>query len=380
MKTFKAFFKSAPTFAGIGIAVAFLLIFFIVWLTAYDGVTDRVDKLKVGIINNDPAFESNLLTDQMPFTTTSFSSFEKGKEEINNRKVQMLIVIPENFTAAIATDEGSIQYYINQAVPSLTKQTMENAANQINEQINGHVFELKKEQLSNVPETMMKSGMESLSLQSVRPEIIKLNETEGFAANMIPLLIILASFVGSMLLSLNLLTVTQKLTLTFNKWSILFSRLLIQLIVSIALAILSVSLLVLFGFEIHVSIIEILLFQTFVYLSFLCMTQMFTVLFGIAGMLLNIISFSIQLVTAGVLVPRSLLSETYQFYSNIFPATYGASGYFSIIYGGMNLAAEMKILIFIVLITFAITAMKVLFVREKKEVALNEVSNAENPV
>ena len=46
--------------------------------------------------------------------------------------------------------------------------------------------------------------------------------------------------------------------------------------------------------------------------SFLSVTQMFIVLFGPAGMVFNIISLSIQLVTFGVIVPKALLSNFYQ--------------------------------------------------------------------
>ncbi|MGG4043143.1 hypothetical protein [Bacillus smithii] len=51
MKTLKGFFKHSETFIGILTAFVFLLIFFCVWMTAYDGVTDRVNQLKVGLVN-----------------------------------------------------------------------------------------------------------------------------------------------------------------------------------------------------------------------------------------------------------------------------------------------------------------------------------------
>ena len=51
MKTLKISLNS-PTFIGIATAFAFLLIFF-VWMTAYDGVTDRVNQLKIGLVNED---------------------------------------------------------------------------------------------------------------------------------------------------------------------------------------------------------------------------------------------------------------------------------------------------------------------------------------
>ena len=68
--------------------------------------------------------------------------------------------------------------------------------------------------------------------------------------------------------------------------------------------------------------------------SFLSVTQMFIVLFGPAGMMFNIISLSVQLVTCGVIVPKALLSNFYQTVGSLFPGTYVADGYQTIIFGG----------------------------------------------
>ncbi|MFC6334192.1 YhgE/Pip domain-containing protein [Paenibacillus septentrionalis] len=364
MKTFKAFFKFNLTYVGIGIAFAFLLIFFTVWLTAYHGVTDRIDQLKVGIVNDDITFHTVMLTDQLPFTMVTMDQASAGVEKLNKRELDMLIVVPRDFTEHLATSTAIIEFYINQAGPALSKQVMESTANEIVYKINEQAFTMKKEQLTSAPEPFLRDGVQALSLEGVQSKIIKLNHTEGFAASMIPLLVVLASFVGSMLMSLNLFQATKQLAESYSKWSILFTRFVIQFVVSVLLSALTMSLLLLFGFKLHVSLWEGFVFQVFVYLSFLCLTQMFTVLFGMAGMLLNIVSLSIQLVTAGVIVPRALLSDFYQLLSLLFPATYGASGYFSIIYGGMNVAGEIKILTCIIVITFGATLLKVALSRE----------------
>ncbi|GIP18319.1 hypothetical protein J40TS1_39610 [Paenibacillus montaniterrae] len=371
MNTFKSFFKSNLTFVGIGVAFTFLLIFFTVWLTAYDGVTDRMNNLKVGVVNDDASFNSSLLTESLPFTTTTIAQQSDGTEQLNKRELDMLIVVPQSFTEDIAANTAVMTYYINQASPSLSKQIMENAAKEATAKINEQVFAMKKEQVINAPEAYIKDGVQSLSMQGVQPEIIKLNQTEGFAASMIPLLVVLASFVGSMLMSMNLFQASQKLAPFHNKWSILFSRFLIQFIVSVLLSALTISLLLLFKFELHVSVWEGFMFQVLVYLAFLCLTQMFTVVFGLAGMLFNIVSLSIQLVTAGVIVPRALLSDFYQSLSNIFPATYGASGYFSIIYGGTNVTGEMKMLAAIILITFSVTVLRAALSKSKEKMTVS---------
>lgn len=89
-----------------------------------------------------------------------------------------------------------------------------------------------------------------------------------------------------------------------------------------------------FNVKLNTSLFETWIFQTLVFFSFLSVTQMFIVLFGPAGMMFNIISLSVQLVTCGVIVPKALLSHFYQTVGSLFPGTYVADGYQTIIFGG----------------------------------------------
>ena len=64
---------------------------------------------------------------------------------------------------------------------------------------------------------------------------------------------------------------------------------------------------------------------------------MVVTVFGDAGMIFNIISLSLQLVSLGVIVPHEMLSKTYQTISELFPAIYAGNGYYTIIFGGVSL-------------------------------------------
>jgi len=88
-----------------------------------------------------------------------------------------------------------------------------------------------------------------------------------------------------------------------------------------------------------------------VFFSFLSLTQMFIAVFGNAGMIFNIISLSLQLVNSGVIVPHKMLSKTYQTIGELFPATYAANGYYTIIFGGVSLEKNIISLLVIILVT-----------------------------
>lgn len=79
--------------------------------------------------------------------------------------------------------------------------------------------------------------------------------------------------------------------------------------------------------------------------------------FGNAGMIFNIISLSLQLVSSDVIVPHEMLSKTYQTISELFPATYVANGYYTIIFGGVSLERNIISLLVIVLVTQSVAVM-----------------------
>ncbi|PHE71205.1 hypothetical protein COF47_24630 [Bacillus wiedmannii] len=91
--------------------------------------------------------------------------------------------------------------------------------------------------------------------------------------------------------------------------------------------------------------------MTIVFFAFLSLTQMFITVFGNAGMIFNIISLSLQLVSSGVIVLHEMLSKTYETIGELFPATYAANGYYTIIFWGVSLGKNIISLLVIILVT-----------------------------
>jgi len=380
MKTFRDFFRHRETYIGIATAFAFLLIFFCVWMTAYDGVTDRVDHLKVGLVNNDTQMGNNIsknLEKNLPFKVKAYNSLTSAKGDMNKRDLDMVINIPANFSSSLKENNNTeIKYFINQANSSLTKQIMSGATKDITQTINKGVYTYKQELiLSNLSTGLSTSlpseelaqklsknitnVLNSLTIDPVQSSVKKTNNTEGFAATMLPLLIVLASWVGAMIMSLNLNGVSMQLKKTHGKWSIFFTRQFINIGASIILAFVTLLFMYAFNIKLNTNLFETWVFQTLVFFSFLCLTQMFVVLFGPAGMVFNIVSLSMQLVTFGVIVPKTMLSNFYQTVGSYFPATYVADGYYTVIFGGTSLSHDMSILLLVSLVTVCIAIGKV---------------------
>lgn len=195
----------------------------------------------------------------------------------------MVIQIPANFSSLLKENNTTeINYFINQANSSLAKQIMEGAAKDITQTVNKNVYAYKQKlissNLSNELSTVMPSeelvqklsenitkAVSSLNIDSVQSSIEKTNNTDGFAATMIPFLIVLASWVGAMLMSLNLNIVATILKNTHGKWSIFLSRQVINIVVSVILAIITLLLMTVFNVKLNTSLFETWIFQTLVF-------------------------------------------------------------------------------------------------------------------
>lgn len=370
MKLLKSFFKQKETLLGISAAIAFQLIFVIVWLTGYDGIYERTDQFTIGIVNEDSELGRKItseLIDNNLFEVTMFEELLQAKQELDEKNIHMLIHLPDKMSERLQANENAhIDYYINQSVPTLTKQMMETTANKLNEQVNLQVNDIINTQLATSIPQMIKAEStnediaEKVATQAVKmlqenshttplkENVTKTNDKEGFVLTMVPLLIVLASYIGAMLISQHLQFSEAKLKNKYNQLSLFTGRQIINILVAIAISLLTVCLMYLFNIEFDYSFFALWGFQTILMFSFLALSQVFVMLFGNFGMIFNIALTATQLVSSGAIVPRELLSSFYKGIGSILPATYGVNSYFSLIYGGGNLALNIKYLCIII--------------------------------
>lgn len=366
MKLLKSFFKQRETLLGISAAIAFQLIFVTVWLTGYDGIDKRTDQFTIGIVNEDSVLGEKITSELKGnnlFQVKMFKKLSQAKQELDERNINMLIHLPNKMAEQLQANENAhIDYYINQSVPTLTKQMMEKTANKLNEQVNLQVSETINTQLAaaipqkiaaestneeiveKVASQAVKMMQENSHTTPVKENVIKTNDKEGFVFAIVPLLIVLASYIGAMLISQHLQLSAAKLKSEYNRSALFIGRQIINILVAISISLLTVCLMYLFNIEIDHNFFALWGFQAILMFSFLALSQVFIMLFGNLGMIFNIALTATQLVCSGAMVPRELLPSFYQGLGSILPATYGVNRYFSLIYGGGNLASDMKYL------------------------------------
>ncbi|WP_100405567.1 YhgE/Pip domain-containing protein [Bacillus solitudinis] len=397
MKAIKLFLKLPTAYVGIMTAFAFQLIFFSVWMTAYDGVSERTNQLQIALVNEDEQIGTRVsesVEQELPFKLQTFSSLDQANEAMNNRNVDMVVHIPKDFSQQMQSDATpSINYYINQANATIAKQTMEGVSKELTGKVNESLYLYKQENMMPILNERIKQAVpmedtalqishameeviQSMSVTVVDGQLEKTNHVEGFAATMVPMMIVLSSFVGAMIMSLQLHGSAVVVAKQCSKASVFIARQLINGSVSVILALITLGFLGLFQMETQTSFFESWLFQALSFFSFLSLTQMFIILFGNGGMLFNILSLSLQLVTSGVIVPRAILSEFYQSLGSWFPATYVSDGYYTIIFGGGALGKDMLILLLMIVSTIGIAALRVAIARKAQVQAQAQVQSA----
>ncbi|MBG9758089.1 YhgE/Pip domain-containing protein [Lysinibacillus sp. fkY74-1] len=382
MKGLQTLLSVRETYIGIVAAIAFQLIFFTIWMTAYDGVNERADELSIGFVVEDTGMGQQIvkdMEDNIPFTVKKYSSLKQAEHALNERQINMIMQIPANFTNQLQTGEkAEIIYSINQANASMAKNMMDSVAKQLTEEMNRMLYPLQQnqaievfsQQFAQLPfeqntsqqiNASVHTTMMSIKDHAVDATILKTNDVKGFAANFIPLMVIISSFVGAMVMIMQHQQAAQKVQSILSKWQLFFARQLLNVGVALTLPFLTIGLMHLFTISSNESFLSIYLFQSVMFLAFLCLAQVFVILFGNIGMVFNICALSLQLVTSGVLVPKTMLSEGYKQIAAMLPASYGADGYYTIIFGGSadNLLQNSSSLGIIILVTLTIATVTV---------------------
>lgn len=388
MDGLKTLFRIRETYIGIVATIAFQLIFFSVWMTAYDGVNDRTENLKIGLISEDVVLGQELtegIKESLPFATEIFTSIKEAEIQLDQRNIHMLIHIPADFTTQVQNlEEATIVYSINQANASLVKSMMESTAKQITDEVNQNVFNLQQDgtikafsqqftqipleqDLATIVQETVSSTITNLDSHAISSTIIKTNDVDAFAANFVPLMVIISSFVGAMVMIMQHQQAAEIVQTTVSKWSLFLGRQLINIGVAFTLPFLTIGLMHLFSITSEKSFLTIYLFQSLMFFAFLSLAQVFVIVFGNLGMVFNICALSLQLVTSGVLVPKEMLSDFYSKLATLLPATYGADGYYTIIFGGSteSLRDNSSSLGIIIAVTLAISIAVVALKRTK---------------
>ncbi|MEW9701240.1 YhgE/Pip domain-containing protein [Paenibacillus sp. SI8] len=366
-----AFLAPATTKVGIITAVMFQLLFSIIWMTGYSGVSDNTKNLKIAIVNEDQGMGSKVVDNlkaNLPFHTEVIPTNEQAQTMLNEREVQMVVHISADFSKQLQTPGQTvpITYTINESNPSMTKSIMQAVAGNVTATVNKEAMaagtsavltqmnpKLPVEQAQQIAQGL--AGKVTSDIQST-------NKVKDTPNQMLPMMLVLASIVGTMIMGMNFSVTSNLIGASLSKGQKLAARLIITVIASAVIGVIGATMVVALGGHVEKGYLALWAFQSLFLLTFALVAQMFLTLFGNAGMLFNIAMLSLQLVSSGAIVPRELLSNFYHTLSSVFPATYAVNGLMDILFGGPAVGKEVGYLFLIagiaVIIDMFVVALK----------------------
>ncbi|QAY66876.1 YhgE/Pip domain-containing protein [Paenibacillus protaetiae] len=359
----KAFMSKPTTMVGIITALMFQIIFSVIWMTAYDGVTDRAKQLHIAVVNEDKQFGTQIadkLVKELPFKMVGLTDLEQAKSELNNRDLQMIVYLPEGFTqqASAADGKAAIQYWVNESNPAMIKSIMTGVADQITAEVNKQAVAVGVQSAlsSTIQNTDQAASAGNALSERVTSELHSMNVVQGMNNQMVPMMMVLASFVGAMIMGMNLEQSTMMVRAQAGRWQIFGVKAVLNIVSAVVVSLVGVSFVTILGGQIdHSQFFQMWMFQGLFLLVFMFVSQMFLSLIGMPGMLFNIMLLSAQLVSSGAIVPRELLSGFYSDLGTLLPATYAVEGIMNVLFGGSSIGGEAGALAVIMAVAVAVT-------------------------
>ncbi len=374
MNSFLTFLKKPTTITGIVIAIVFQLVFGLVWMSGYSGVSDRFNQLNVGIValdqNSGPTIAEQLQKN-LPFKTELIPDETDARTKLDTRALHMLVIIPMDFTEQLRSGQhpAGLQFVYNESNPSMIRTIMKNAANTITTMINAQATLMSAQSIL----TQLKMPKEQIDpiavgmAQRVAADETSIHPVKDVSNQMIPMMMVLASYVGAMIMGMNIqISVNTLQAQGTSKWTLLINRSILNIVSALIITLIGAATVMAMDGAFTQGFLTFWLFEAFFMWVFMLMAQWFLIAFGNAGMLFNIIALSVQLVTSGAIIPRELINTAYHNISNVMPATYAVQGLMNVLYGGPSISEASTMLLAITGTLIVLTIVVVAIPRGKK--------------
>lgn len=368
MQALKQVISQKTTRMGLLAALMFQLIFGVVWMTGYEEVTDNVNNLKIAVVNEDQGMGQQIaagLGSSLPVGVEKIDTMESAMESLEQRDVHMVVQIPSDFSKKLQTpgEKATLQYTLNEANPAMVKSVMTGIVAKVTENVNkqavGASVQAALTQVKvPVPQAQ---GMAAGLSERVVSDVVTVHPISSFAHQMVPMMIVLASFVGSMVMSMMVNQSMDTLRGVVCKWRRFAVWSMINVVAALLVGLFGTSVVLMLG-DLSVDFISLWGFQVLSLLTFMFVSQVFVLLFGQPGMVFNIILLSVQLVTSGTMVPRAMLSDFYYGLSQYLPATYVAEGLVNLLFADAGISSQATNL-GLILLTAAVLAVLAVAVR-----------------
>lgn len=374
---FKQFLLSKGVIGAFIVVLFYGLLMVGIYFSGYKAVPDKIDRLPVAIVNQDSNSQAlqNQLKDNLPFKHVKTNlSLNDAKKQLNDRKIYLIINIPNKFSDNLANlghdEQAQLKFYINYANPMTAVSAMETVTNRIGNQVQKNILLQQgkailsasaAKQLEQTTTAAIKATPEAKAAilekadatkktvandinntydqvkNSYTYSIVKMHRVpKGMNHSMAPFFLTLSFYIGSMIAAMLIVTSYKTFAQTIGKWrAYLSTQIAIVLIALIAP-------LFIVGLSRYINHFDTATYwglwwnhalELFTALNF---NLIFSLMLGQLGIMINMPFMLTQVVSGAGLIPQTILPEFFKGLSYISPCYYAIKGNFNILYGGPN--------------------------------------------
>ncbi|MBP2000662.1 hypothetical protein J2Z69_001693 [Paenibacillus shirakamiensis] len=357
MQTLGDFMKMTNTKVGLVFGIGLPLLFVLVWMTGYHQATERLDQLRVAVVNEAgnaaEAIQKSMIS-SAPFHMEVVKEAKDPKKVLVDEKYDMLIVIPKAFMQEVTQKHSSqLSVYVDEGSSSVSRSILEQAADQMSKQIQKGIAQNSK----------LAAGSEPIEIKTT---VVASEAPSDFATSMVPMILGFITYIGTMTLAIQFNISTQILSKFYSLRRLFLAKQII-LLATVLIAPLLITGLTLLFTETEASFGQMYIFHVLVYAACVSFTQMSFTLLGHVAPLFNTAMIPFQLMTAGNIVPVVMLAPFYRYIGNFLPAPNGVQGFMKLVYTNASIASYVVHLLLIILVTGGATWLKVMLDKSSKK-------------
>lgn len=355
------FLKSKGVLYAVILAIFYQTTMVGLYIYGYHVLPGGVDELGVNIVNLDGSQGEAIqkeLTANLPFKQiTTGRSLEQSKEALDNRSIQMIIVIPQTFISNLASGKSEFDFYINQSNTMTTTTTMTAVAQSITDNFNKAISQKKLAEIlgsMNVNSEQQQAITAQLRNSVVQKNVYTNTAPQSMDYIMAPSFLSIGTYASSMVVAIVLMNIFLAFIPIAGKRKAffyieaagcviavltpLFGIIMARILISVSLQKLSI----------------LYLQQVFMQITAFQFTLVFSLLLGQNGIFINIFLMLAQTIAGGGTMPLQMMPDLFKTISYITPMYPNTQIDFGLMYGGPISDYELRLVTILVISSLAL--------------------------
>ncbi len=357
MKLIK-FLMSKGVIYAIILAVFYQISMVGLYIYGYHVLPDGVNQLAINVVNQDGDKGAAIEKEIVPTLTKSFSkvitekSLDESKKKLNNRQIQMIIVIPENFVNNLTSGKSTIDFYIDKSNTTTVVNTMEAVAKSITDNFNQAINQGKLTNILNslnINATQQEKITEQLNKSVVQNNVYINKAPSSMDYIMAPSFLSIASYASSMVVAIVLMNIFLAFIPIIGKWKAFKYIEITGFIIAILAPLFGV---IMARILISISLQKLLIIylqQIFMQITAFQFALIFSLLFKQNGIFINIPLMLAQTIAGGGTMPLQIMPALFKVISYFTPMYPNTQVDFGILFGGPSFIFEIRLLAILII-------------------------------